>query len=114
MTVLTRREATLGLAATALAGAGMLAARPARAATTHQVRIAGFAFDPAELTIAKGDSVQFTNEDGTPHTATADDGSFDTGALGKGKTATVLFKTAGAVPYHCNFHGSMTATIAVA
>ena len=59
---------------------------PARAAT-HQVAIRGMAFEPATLTIAIGDSVTFTNEDSAPHTATATNGAFDTGRLGRGDAA---------------------------
>ena len=39
-------------------------------AATHTVTIRNFAFEPATLTVAAGDTVTFTNADGAPHTAT--------------------------------------------
>ena len=108
MTDLSRRTVLATAAAATLA-----ATLPARAATL-EVSIKGMKFDPADLTISVGDSVTFTNLDGAPHTATADDGSFDTGRLKKGQSATVTFSTAGALPYHCEVHKAMKALITVA
>ena len=71
-------------------------------------------FDPADLSVAAGDSVTFTNLDDAPHTATADGGSFDTGKLKKGESGTITFAAAGEFPYHCNIHRSMKAVIRVA
>ena len=48
-----------------------------------------------------------------PHTVTADDGSFDTGKIDPGASATITVDTAGTFAYHCNFHPSMKATITV-
>ncbi len=39
-------------------------------AEDHTVMIQGFAFEPANLTIAAGDTVTFVNQDNAPHTAT--------------------------------------------
>ena len=64
-----------------------------------------------KLTVAAGDTVTFTNEDSAPHTATAGDGSFDTGRLNKGASATVTIAGAGNHAYKCNFHASMKGTI---
>lgn len=77
------------------------------------VNIQGFAFAPGSLTVAKGTVVTFTNNDNTSHTATADDGSFDTGTIAAGASATITFKTAGTFAYHCTFHSGMTGTIVV-
>ncbi|MAZ15989.1 MAG: copper-binding protein [Ahrensia sp.] len=90
--------------------AAVMAAAPAMAAD-HAVTIKGFAFSPATLTVAAGDTVTFTNEDSAPHTATAGDGSFDTGRLNKGASATVTIAGAGNHAYKCNFHASMKGTI---
>jgi plastocyanin len=110
MVRLSRRQFTamLGLGATL-----PLIAQPARAAD-HSVTIKNMKFDPAELTVAAGDTVTFTNADGAPHTATADDGNFDTGKLTKGQSASLIFASAGVFAYHCNIHRSMKATVTVA
>ncbi len=83
----------------------------ARAATTHQVEIAGFKYSPAELNVAVGDTVVFTNTDGAPHTATALDGSFDTKRLRRGNSAEVVIEKAGTFEYKCTFHPNMRGKI---
>jgi plastocyanin len=106
---LSRRQFTIACLGTALVP---LAASPARAAT-HQVSIASMKFSPASLNIAAGDEVTFTNEDGVPHTASAEDGSFDTGRLTKGQSATITFAAAGEVAYFCKVHPMMKAKLIV-
>lgn len=86
----------------------------ARAAASQSVRIVDFAFGPASVTVNVGDTVTWTNEDSAPHTATADDGSFDTGTLGRGQRGSHTFPAAGTVTYYCNVHPSMTGTVVVA
>ena len=105
MTDLTRRRLlTAGLALPIVA-----TATRARAAT-HQVTIKGFKYAPASLSVAAGDRITFTNKDGAPHTATARDGSFDTGRLKRGQSATVTVG-AGEHPYFCRFHPNMKGAV---
>jgi MYXO-CTERM domain-containing protein len=82
-------------------------------AANESVTIASFAFSPQTVTVAVGDSVTWTNNDGTGHTATADDGSFDTGTIAGGASESATFTTAGTVAYHCTIHAAMTGTIVV-
>jgi plastocyanin len=82
-------------------------------AADHVVTIANFKFSPANLTIAEGDSVIFVNKDGAPHTATASDGGFDTGKLGKNKKSKLNFPSAGAFAYFCQVHPGMKGKITV-
>jgi plastocyanin len=77
------------------------------------IAIEGFAFGPADITIPVGTTVTWTNNDGAPHTATADDGSFDSGNLSTGDSFSFTFDTPGTYTYHCNVHPNMTATITV-
>ncbi|WP_051332325.1 cupredoxin domain-containing protein [Cucumibacter marinus] len=79
--------------------------------TVHEVSIANFAFAPASLTVAVGDTVRFTNNDSAPHTATADGGAFDTGRLSGGDVGEIVITEAGSYPYHCEIHSSMKGTI---
>lgn len=111
MTKLSRRSALRVLAAGAATAS---LASVARAATTHTVTISDFAFSPANLTISAGDRVVFVNNDGAPHTATANNGSFDTGRLNRGEQAALTFNSAGSFDYFCEFHRRMTGTITVA
>jgi plastocyanin len=83
------------------------------AAADQTVTIEGLQFQPATVTVQVGDTVTWSNEDGVPHTATADDDSFDTGSISGGSSASQTFDTAGSVPYHCEVHPTMTGTVVV-
>src|SRR5688572_21470587 len=82
-------------------------------AADSAVTIAGFAFDPTTVTIQVGDSVTWTNQDSAAHTATAGDGSFDTGPIVNGASDTVTFDTAGTFAYICSIHPQMTGSVVV-
>lgn len=80
-------------------------------AANHAVTIQGMKFSPANIEIKAGDTITFTNKDSAPHTATAKDGSFDTGRLGKGESATVTVG-AGSHDYICEIHPMMKGKVA--
>ena len=82
-------------------------------AAEEPVTIEDFAFDPADLTVSVGDTVTWSNDDSAAHTATADGGSFDTGAIASGGATSVTFSTAGTFTYHCSIHATMTARVVV-
>jgi plastocyanin len=85
---------------------------PTTAAT--KVSIKDFAFSPATVTIKPGESVEWTNADAAPHTATDVAGSFDSGTLATNEKFTRKFATAGTFTYHCTIHSMMaTATVVV-
>ena len=86
----------------------------ARAGTTHTVQIVGFAFSPAEISVAVGDTVAWTNLDQAVHTATSTSGAFDSGDLDPGESFSVTFTTPGTYDYLCTPHPSMTGRIVVA
>jgi plastocyanin len=75
--------------------------------------IADFAFSPDPIEIRVGSTVTWTNEDSAPHTATGDNGEFDTGRLDQGGSASVTFDEAGSFTYHCAFHPNMVGTVNV-
>ena len=83
----------------------------AGAAAGGTVRMAGLAFAPGTLTVAKGSTVVFDNDDTAPHTVTARSGGVDSGVLDPGKQFSVTV-TEG-FDYFCQIHPSMTAKIAV-
>ena len=82
-------------------------------ATTHPVSIDKMTYDPNSLSVAAGDTVVWTNKMSMAHTATADDGSFDSGPIRSNKTFSYTFDAAGAVPYHCDYHPDMTGNVDV-
>jgi hypothetical protein len=57
------------------------------------------------VTVAVGDSVTWNNNGQAPHSATADDGSFDTGVFDPGGRRSVNFDSAGTFSYYCTVHG---------
>jgi|SRR3989338_10095299 len=77
------------------------------------IEISDFTFLPATLNIRKGDSVTWTNKDGTRHTATSDDGVFDSGLLSNGQNFKYQFNEVGTFSYHCTPHPYMKAKIIV-
>jgi plastocyanin len=79
----------------------------------HAIVIKSFAFHPPKLTVAKGTKVTVTNDDGTTHTLSARDGSFDTGDLGAGRRATITLDRTGTFSYFCKIHNYMTGTVVV-
>jgi plastocyanin len=85
----------------------------ATAAMTDKVEIANYKFAPDVIQVDAGTKVTFTNSDDTKHTATADDGSFDTGDLDKGDSASVTLSKPGEFTYYCRYHPFMKATVEV-
>lgn len=83
------------------------------AAATHTVVMEGVAFVPETLTIKPGDTVVWVNKDPFPHTATAQDRSFDSGEMGADKTWKVTVRKKGKVPYLCTLHPTMKGTLIV-
>jgi plastocyanin len=78
-----------------------------------KVKIVEFVYGPDPVTIQVGGKVTWQNEDAAPHTATADDGSFDTDTIEQGKIKSETFKQAGTYPYFCEIHPTMHGTVEV-
>lgn len=115
MRSMNRTESRRGILRRLLALALLPLARAAMAqdTTPATVEIAKFAFMPAEIEIKAGGSVTFVNRDLVPHTATAQDNSFDTGTLRKDERKEVTFPAAGTFSYFCRFHRHMTGIVRV-
>ena len=78
------------------------------------VTIEDFAYSPVNLTVAKGTTVLFTNDDKTSHTATSNKaGAFDTGTIKPDGLGKVTLDKAGTFTYYCRFHPFMRGTITV-
>jgi plastocyanin len=86
----------------------------ASGAGASAVTIADYLYKPADITVPKGTTVKFTNEDSTPHTATSrDSGVFESGSIETGKSASVTLEETGSFAYYCLFHPFMKGTITV-
>jgi plastocyanin len=81
---------------------------------SYTVTIKNFAFQPSTLTVGKGTTVTWVNEDSVGHTVTSNDGKFpSSGNLNNGDTYRVQFNDPGSYGYHCAPHPFMTGTINV-
>lgn len=82
-------------------------------ASAVTVRMTANAFVPADLSIRPGTTVTWVNDDPVPHSATARDGSWDTGLFGRGESRSVTFSQPGEWAYYCLIHPWMTAVLRV-
>ena len=108
----TRRRLMATLAVLPIASPIAGSARAA-APRDHQVEIKGLAFSPKSLAVRPGDSVTWTNRDIAPHTATATEGSWDSGLLEKGQSWTLEVTEATERDYFCAYHPHMTASLSL-
>jgi plastocyanin len=83
------------------------------ASKSEKVDIVEFTYQPDPVVVQVGGKVVWQNQDAAPHTATADDGSFDTGTIEKGKIGSETFKEAGTFTYFCEIHPTMHGTVEV-
>ena len=63
-----------------------------------------YAFKPQRNKVKVGTKVTWTNDGKLPHDATALDGSWTTGDIAPGKSASIQFDKAGIYMYHCKEH----------
>lgn len=85
----------------------------ANTSNTSGVTIAGMAFSPATITVKKGTSVTWTNNDSVSHTVTGNNGGPNSSTLGNGQSYSFTFNTTGTFKYICAIHPSMTGTVIV-
>ncbi|NOX93632.1 MAG: hypothetical protein GXP04_00630, partial [Alphaproteobacteria bacterium] len=77
-------------------------------AESHIVEMRGLEFFPASLEVAVGDTITWINKDVMPHTATAGDGSWDSGLMEKGDEFSLEIEASTSTgEYVCNFHPTM-------
>lgn len=83
------------------------------ASKSEKVDIVEFTYQPDPVVVQAGGKVIWQNQDTAPHTATADDESWDTGTIEKGKIGSETFKEAGTFAYFCEIHPDMRGTVEV-
>jgi plastocyanin len=117
-----RRVAAAGFAAAAVATTLLLMSPPMPASSegaatasrraSAKVRIPSLTYMPRILTVRKGTTVVWTNSSHTPHSATRR-GSFDTGLIRPGRSASIRFDRKGTFSYFCTVHPFMHGKIIV-
>jgi len=85
----------------------------AKGAGAAAVSIANFAFAPGELTIAAGDTVTWSNDDGAPHGLAYKDGAPGANLLLPGATFARTFDRPGSYDYLCSVHPYMSGKVIV-
>jgi plastocyanin len=96
--------------ASSASGATSATAESNAPAVTH-VAMKDMKFSPATIEIKKGDTVEWKNDDMTPHTATSP--TFDSGPVASDASWRHTFGEAGSFPYTCTFHPDMKGTVVV-
>jgi Plastocyanin len=93
----------------------LLSTASVSAASSVQVEIVNFAFNPTPISITLGDSVHWHNgTTSTNHTSTADQFGLWSVSVTHGTTsADTLFQRAGTFAYHCAIHPSMHGQVSV-
>jgi plastocyanin len=69
-------------------------------------------YDPGEVEVSAGDTVQWTNVGDLSHTVTFEDGP-DSGSLSTDERFSHTFDQAGEYAYACTIHPAMTGTVTV-
>jgi plastocyanin len=106
---------SVGVPAAAPSDAASAKSSPkARKSASGSVSIGDNFYSPASVTVTAGDDVTWSNNGQATHSATADDGSFDTGVFGPGGSRSVTFDSPGTFSYYCTVHGqSQSGTVRV-
>lgn len=81
--------------------------RAARKGATTVVSESENTFSGKNITIQLGDTVTWTNIGVEDHTATSDNGLWDSGRMKPGQSFSHTFKTPGFYPYNCVYHKAM-------
>jgi plastocyanin len=91
------------------------AAELAGAAATHRIVQKGRAFGVGEITINRGDTLLFTNEDEFLHQIYVASGgmTFDSNEQAPGQTIDVHFPSSGTFAVRCHIHPKMLLTVRV-
>ena len=87
-----------------------------QAQEANAIVIKNYEFGPKTMTIKKGTTITWTNQDIARHTVTADTPSPDgpkSDFFGQGEKYTFTFAKAGTYAYHCEPHPYMKASIVV-
>ncbi|HMD13943.1 MAG TPA: plastocyanin/azurin family copper-binding protein [Bacteroidota bacterium] len=77
--------------------------------------MANLAFSPNTMTIKRGTTITWKNNDSYVHTSTSNTMVWDSGDIAPGTSKTTTFNTAGTFPFYCKYHQGMgmTGTITV-
>ena len=78
-----------------------------------EVDIINFTFQPISVTASRGNTIVWINRDTVAHTVTADDGSFDSGAIAPEDSFEQRFDKVKSYSYSCSFYPQMKGIITI-
>jgi plastocyanin len=78
-----------------------------------ELQIQDFNFNPAEISVASGDTVSVLNVDATAHTFTSSDAGFDETFEGGASGDVTIEAEPGEYQFVCRFHSGMQGTLTV-
>ena len=79
--------------------------------SNNAVAMTGYAYQPAELTINKDETVTWTNQDSAKHDVVGS--NFKSSLFGKGESFSQTFNETGTFDYKCSIHPNMIGKIIV-
>ena len=91
----------------------VLLGAPAARAEAPSISIKEYAFSPAQLTVAAGTKITWTNHDQVPHTIVDEGKKFRSPALDTNDSYSFVLTQPGTYRYFCSLHPQMVGTITV-
>jgi plastocyanin len=93
---------------------GANAPAPSSSGGSASVTMKDIKFNPSSVTVKKGDTVTWTNDDSVGHDVTGNGfKSGSAGGIGQGQTFKHTFAKAGTFKYQCTVHPGMEGTVVV-
>lgn len=108
----TIRKAALSLLVAVSAGP-LIAGTAAAGADPAEVRISQHRYEPSAITVQRGATIRWVNDDDDPHTVTSDGGAFASRGIDTREEFTFTFDAPGRYPYHCTLHPLMKGSVVV-
>ena len=100
--------------ALALLGASVSATQqPTSTTRSHTITIENMQYSAPQLSVHRGERIVWVNKDLFPHTVTAVNKAFDSGAIAAGGSWTYVANKVGEYSYSCTYHPTMKGTLKV-
>jgi plastocyanin len=83
--------------------------------SVNTITISNYSFNPADITVKKGTTLTWTNQDSVAHTITENDGKTGPHSqdIKQGQSYSFTYNTVGTFAYHCSVHPSMLGKVVV-
>ena len=91
----------------------LAAAQADKEASSPSVQIDNFTFSPQEITIPRGGTVTWVNDDDIPHALAATDKAFRSKAMDTEEKFSFTFNKPGTYEYFCSLHPHMQGKVIV-